>query len=213
MRARIFTGTSISLSPPWRQWESRYSIHAGQNLPDKEFRYLWTVRVTAAVYWSFDQRLKPPHLTLQHRAGVRPNTSSFDLAESCVFSKQSLSPLFCLLPKVALGEAPFIPKLQGQFAEFLQGGSLKRLSLLDSSTCVGLGYGVSKEAILFPEGSYLPMTSLSEIEPDPCQIGSIKHSSGKLVPIGYDFRLFLRDRLTLRGLAFRRNPWTYGEKG
>jgi hypothetical protein len=143
VRARIFTGTSISLSPPWRQWESRYSIHAGQNLPDKEFRYLWTVRVTAAVYWSFDQRLKPPHLTLQHRAGVRPNTSSFDLAESCVFSKQSLSPLFCLLPKVALGKAPFIPKLQGQFAEFLQGGSLKRLSLLDSSTCVGLGYGFS----------------------------------------------------------------------
>jgi len=149
MRARIFTGISISLSPPWRQWGSRYTIHAGRNLPDKEFRYLWTVRVTAAVYWSFGQMLKHPHLTFQHRAGVRPNTSSFDLAESCVFIKQSLPPILCHLKKVSLIKAPFIPKLQGHFAEFLQGGSLKRLSLLDSSTCVGLGYGST--LTFFPE--------------------------------------------------------------
>ncbi|KMS93407.1 hypothetical protein BVRB_031790 [Beta vulgaris subsp. vulgaris] len=32
---------------------SRYAIHAGRNLPDKELRYLRTVIVTAAVYWSF----------------------------------------------------------------------------------------------------------------------------------------------------------------
>ncbi len=31
----------------------RYAIHAGRNLPDKELRYLRTVIVTAAVYWSF----------------------------------------------------------------------------------------------------------------------------------------------------------------
>ena len=142
MRARIFTGNSISLSPPWRQWGSRYTIHAGRNLPDKEFRYLWTVRVTAAVYWSFGQEPRPPSLTFQHRAGVRPNTSGYPLAESCVFSKQSLPPLLCHLTQVALDQAPFLPKLQGHFAEFLQGGSLKRLSLLDSSTCVGLGYGL-----------------------------------------------------------------------
>jgi len=29
----------------------RYAIHARRNLPDKEFRYLRTVIVTAAVYW------------------------------------------------------------------------------------------------------------------------------------------------------------------
>ena len=120
MRARIFTGNSISLSPPWRQWGSRYTIHAGRNLPDKEFRYLWTVRVTAAVYWSFDQVLKHPQLTFQHRAGVRPNTSYYYLAESCVFIKQSLPPILCHLKKVSLIKAPFIPKLQGHFAEFLQ---------------------------------------------------------------------------------------------
>lgn len=40
--------------------------------------------------------------TLQHRAGVRPNTSSYDLAESCVFIKQSLLPIFCHLNKKIL---------------------------------------------------------------------------------------------------------------
>jgi hypothetical protein len=54
----IFTGTSISpgLSP--RQRPSRYTIRAGRNLPDKEFRYLRTVIVTAAVYWGFGSKLR-----------------------------------------------------------------------------------------------------------------------------------------------------------
>ena len=34
-----------------------YTIRAGRNLPDKEFRYLRTVIVTAAVYWGFNSRL------------------------------------------------------------------------------------------------------------------------------------------------------------
>ena len=33
-----------------------------------------------------------------------------------------------------------------------------------------------------------------------------------LVPIGYGFRPRLRGRLTLRGLALRRNPWTFGDR-
>ena len=32
-----------------------------------------------------------------------------------------------------------------------------------------------------------------------------------LIPIDYGFRPRLRGRLTLRGLALRRNPWTFGE--
>jgi hypothetical protein len=50
---RIFTGTSISPSPPSRQCSSRYAFRAGRNLPDKEFRYLRTVIVTAAVHRGF----------------------------------------------------------------------------------------------------------------------------------------------------------------
>ncbi len=33
-----------------------------------------------------------------------------------------------------------------------------------------------------------------------------------LVPIGYGFHPRLRGRLTLRGLALRRNPWTFGDR-
>jgi hypothetical protein len=39
-----------------RHRRSRYAIRAGRNLPDKEFRYLRTVIVTAAVYWGFDSQ-------------------------------------------------------------------------------------------------------------------------------------------------------------
>ena len=56
----IFTPRSISLSPGSRQWGSRYAIRAGRNLPAKEFRYLRTVIVTAAVYWGFDSMLRLP---------------------------------------------------------------------------------------------------------------------------------------------------------
>jgi hypothetical protein len=91
----IFTGTTISPSSWLRQCPSRYTIRAGRNLPDKEFRYLRTVIVTAAVYWGFGSALARPPLTFQHRAGVRPYTSSYDFAESCVFAKQSLGPIHC----------------------------------------------------------------------------------------------------------------------
>ena len=49
----IFTDTTISPSSWLRQCPDRYTIRAGRNLPDKEFRYLRTVIVTAAVYRGF----------------------------------------------------------------------------------------------------------------------------------------------------------------
>ena len=54
----IFTGTTISPSSWLRQCPDRYTIRAGRNLPDKEFRYLRTVIVTAAVYWGFNSKLR-----------------------------------------------------------------------------------------------------------------------------------------------------------
>ena len=54
----IFTHTSISPGHLLRQLPSRYTIRAGRNLPDKEFRYLRTVIVTAAVYWGFGSLLR-----------------------------------------------------------------------------------------------------------------------------------------------------------
>ena len=54
----IFTGTTISPSLLLRQCPDRYAFRAGQNLPDKEFRYLRTVIVTAAVHWGFNSNLR-----------------------------------------------------------------------------------------------------------------------------------------------------------
>jgi hypothetical protein len=54
----IFTATTISPSSRLRQRPDRYTIRAGRNLPDKEFRYLRTVIVTAAVYWGFSSMLR-----------------------------------------------------------------------------------------------------------------------------------------------------------
>jgi len=59
----IFTTTPISPSLPLRHWSSDYAIHARQNLPDKELRYLRTVIVTAAFYRGFGCQLRPCGLT------------------------------------------------------------------------------------------------------------------------------------------------------
>ena len=134
----IFTGTTISPGALLRQCPDHYTIRAGRNLPDKEFRYLRTVIVTAAVYWGFDSMLAHLLLTFQHRAGVSSYTSSYDLAETCVFAKQLPGPILCGL---CFHEAPLIPKLRGQFAEFLNYPSPVGLRILFLSTCVGLRYG------------------------------------------------------------------------
>ena len=152
--AGIFTSTTISLRLWPRQHRSRYAIRAGRNLPDKEFRYLRTVIVTAAVYWGFNSELSPLLLTFQHRAGVRPYTSPYGFAEPYVFSKQSPPPILCHPYPVAQIQVTLIPKLRVHFAEFLQHRSLKRLGILYLSTCVGLGYGLKLG--LFPGTSTLP---------------------------------------------------------
>ena len=96
----IFTSTTISPRSLLRQCPNHYAFRAGQNLPDKEFRYLRTVIVTAAVHWGLSSELHiflhllfP--LTFQHWAGVSSYTSSFDFAETCVFAKQLLGPFLC----------------------------------------------------------------------------------------------------------------------
>ena len=86
-------------------------------------------------------------MTFRHRAGVSPYTSSFDFAETCVFGKQSLGPFHCgpleLDPVKGSHStgAPLLPKLRGDFAEFLNEGYLDHLSILYLPTCVGFGTG------------------------------------------------------------------------
>ncbi len=136
---RIFTTRQVSPSTCLRQCSSRSAIHARRNLPDKEFRYLRTVIVTAALQWGFGSELAPLPLTFHQWASVSLYTASCDLAQTCVFDKQSPLPLFCGPPK----RAPLIPKLRGKFAEFLKQVSLVRLRIFSSPTCVSYWYGHS----------------------------------------------------------------------
>ena len=50
----IFTVSAISPGLSLRQLPHHCPIRAGRNLPDKEFRYLRTVIVTAAVHQGFN---------------------------------------------------------------------------------------------------------------------------------------------------------------
>lgn len=59
----IFTATTISPSLSLRQCPDRYTIRAGRNLPDKEFRYLRTVIVTAAIHQGLNSKLCSYELT------------------------------------------------------------------------------------------------------------------------------------------------------
>ena len=97
----ILTDTAVSPSLRRRQPSSRYAIHAGRNLPDKEFRYLRTVIVTAAVYRGFGSPLRPCGLTtcLNLPAPGRRQCVyvglEYALAHTCVFAKQSLDAILC----------------------------------------------------------------------------------------------------------------------
>ena len=109
----ILTDTPISPSPWRRQRPSRYAIRAGRNLPDKEFRYLRTVIVTAAVYRGFGSELRAPEGTLTPPLNLpAPGRRQWlyrvllDFAATCVFAKQSLGPILCGPPELGVAWTP-----------------------------------------------------------------------------------------------------------
>src|SRR5258708_13276075 len=101
---RIFTRTSISPGPSLRQCSTRLAIRAGRNLPDKEFRYLRTVIVTAAVHrgvgsklWRY-RRTSPFNLPALGR--LQPLYFSLRFSRDLWFCKQSAEPFHCDLTRV-----------------------------------------------------------------------------------------------------------------
>ena len=56
--AGICTGITTSPRSSLRQRSDHYTIRAGRNLPDKEFRYLRTVIVTADIHGGFGSELR-----------------------------------------------------------------------------------------------------------------------------------------------------------
>ena len=81
----VLTVIAVSPSPGSRHCPDRDAFRAGRNLPDKEFRYLRTVIVTAAVHWGFGSPLARLPLTFQHWAGISPYTSSYDFSRDLWF--------------------------------------------------------------------------------------------------------------------------------
>ena len=178
----IFTSTTISPGSLLRQYPNHYAFRAGQNLPDKEFRYLRTVIVTAAVHWGFGSGLRTYSLlfplTFQHWAGVSSYTSSFDFAETCVFVKQLLGPFLCdltfirlpfsrsygvILPSsltmfhpFVLGSSPHLPVSvcgTGIYIQYLQ--AFLASVLLENSLLIKFHYIFRYEFFLFL--AYLPL--------------------------------------------------------
>lgn len=66
--------------------------------------------------------------------------------------------------------APLLPKLRGHFAEFLNEGSLARLRILSSPTCVGLRYGHRHSSLEVFLGSMGSATSVLQF-PSPSPLG------------------------------------------
>ena len=82
---RIFTGPAISPSPPLRQCSNRDTFRAGRNLPDKEFRYLRTVIVTAAVHRGFSSGLISPPFNLPAPGRCQPLYLTFRFGRDLCF--------------------------------------------------------------------------------------------------------------------------------
>ena len=147
-----------------------------------------------------------------------------------------LEPILCGL----VSQAPFLPKLQGHFAEFLNNASPAGLRILSSSTCVGLRYGhvlhnsgfswqpESHTSLLIfaPHHSFgsssgfasLTPTLLAPVFPFPgCAVLLCPHSSDdtryrnlNLLSIGYASQPYLRPRLTQSRSALLWKPWIFG---
>ncbi len=82
---RVLTASAVSPSPWSRHCPDRDAFRAGRNLPDKEFRYLRTVIVTAAVHRGFGSDLAALPLTFRHWAGISPYTSPFGFSTDLWF--------------------------------------------------------------------------------------------------------------------------------
>ena len=97
----IFTDTTISLSSRLRQCPDHYTIRAGRNLPDKEFRYLRTVIVTVrrllGLQFNASLAMTSP-LNLPAPGRCQAVYVIFQFCTALCFVKQLPGPILCALP-------------------------------------------------------------------------------------------------------------------
>ena len=197
-----------------RQCPDRYTIRAGRNLPDKEFRYLRTVIVTAAVYRGFNSELSLLLLTFRHRAGVSPYTSSFDLAETCVFAKQSPGPILCgsfehsLFRSYGVNLPSSLTTLPPLALEFSSCPPVSVCGTGTNITYTKLFSPLSKLASLLIFGPLrpgLPAPGSSPSKVSFCLSCQWLRNINRMC-IGYAFRPRLSSRLTWSGRTFLQKP-------
>ena len=122
-----------------------------------------------------------------------------------------------------LSQAPLLPKLRGQYAEFLNNPSPDGLRILSSSTCVGLRYGrlINTHSFSRHRASPASLLMFGPFRPGQPTPGSrYGHVSAYLnawrlrnlhrMCIDYAFRPRLSSRLTLGGRTYPRKPQIFG---
>ena len=118
-------------------------------------------------------------------------------------------PLFCvprpvLRPGGACLSRSYASNLQSSFNIILPS------ALVYSTSPPVSVWGTVYTLELFPGGPWLHPQSNKRIQ-RPSPVTTSRPTNINVVPIDYAFRPRLRGRLTLRGLALRRNPWTFGD--
>ena len=134
----------------------------------------------------------------------------FSTSQSPVFLVNSRYPLVCAPRR-------WLPTNGARFSRSYAGILPSSFNIVLSSALVYstsppvLVSGTVCKVVLFP-GTVSQQDQSDKTSLLPPFVTSTRPWNINQVPIDYAFRPRLRDRLTLRGLALRRNPWTFGER-
>ena len=127
-----------------------------------------------------------------------------------MFLVNSRHPLVC-------ATGPWLPRNRSPFSRSYGGKLPSSFNTVLSSAWVCSTsppvsvWGTVHELGLFP-GRPRPPDQSSKVGPRSSAVTTSGPRTINLVAIGYGLRPRLRGRLTLRGLALRRNPWTFGDR-
>ena len=165
----------------------------------------------------------PAPSTYRHRAGVRLYTSSCELAESCVFDKQSLEPILCGSPlrgstPCTEGTGSFCRVPSRGFSRTPSDARLAHLCRIAVRAVISSTGGFSRPALRRTSGSNaVALAGRGRLSPRSvcCRRPprfDLRHGWRNInrLPIGYAPGPRLRTRLTLGGLTFPRKPCAFG---
>ena len=160
-------------------------------------------------------------MTFQHWAGVSSYTSSFDLAETCVFVKQLLGSILCdlllhrlpfslsygvilpssltMLLSLVLGSSPHLPVSVCGTGIYIKDAHTFLASVLLDNSLLKISLYLAVRVFPLPRVSSTPVSYM---------LFNYIYSAGIfcLLSIGYASRPRLRSRLTLGGRTFPRKP-------